>query len=542
VNSGATIVTESIDGLLRTSAGRLSRLDGYPDVKVVLRTDVPRGRVSIISGGGAGHEPAHAGFVGAGLLTAAVSGEIFASPSTEAVLAAIQAISSSAGCLLVVKNYTGDRLNFGLAAERARALGHDVEMVIVADDVALHDIPQPRGIAGTLFVHKIAGAAAESGAPLAEVAALARRVAASIRTIGVSASGVDIPFRAPARAVPNATVEWGLGIHGEPGRESVRLDSVRRLIDRISGELAEALPGSGPVAALINNLGGVSPLEMGIVAGDLLASRLGGRIELVIGPAPLMTSLDMKGFSISVLPLDEEIRAFLTAPSEAGTAWPAARGVDQVSTVALPSGPSAKSFAASANPIMRAVIASACEAVEQARANLDELDAKIGDGDTGSTFATVARRISAELDSLPLAAPADLCARLSQLTSSSMGGSSGALLSVMFAAMSISLAGGSTVGQALADGVAAMERYGGATRGDRTMLDALIPAARVLRDGGSLNEAAAASQTGADSTAELPAARAGRASYVGSEHLVGVTDPGAQAIAVIFRAIGSAVA
>lgn len=174
-NSRETLVTEALDGaILAAGGGRLARLDGYPHIKVLLRRDFDRGRVAVISGGGSGHEPAHAGFVGAGLLTAAIAGEIFASPSVEAVLAGILAVTGPAGCLLIVKNYTGDRLNFGLAAERAKQLGRRVEMVIVADDTALADAAHPRGIAGTLFVHKIAGYLAEAGRPLAEVAAAAR--------------------------------------------------------------------------------------------------------------------------------------------------------------------------------------------------------------------------------------------------------------------------------------------------------------------------------------------------------------------------------
>ncbi|MEL7127895.1 MAG: dihydroxyacetone kinase subunit DhaK, partial [Pseudomonadota bacterium] len=176
VNAKDDLVKEAIDGVLAASGGALARLDGYPHIKVVYRADWNRANVALISGGGSGHEPAHAGFVGPGMLTAAVCGEVFASPSVEAVLAGILAVTGEAGCLLIVKNYTGDRLNFGLAAERARALGRRVEMVVVDDDIALPHLPQPRGVAGTLFVHKIAGALAESGASLDDVTAAARRV------------------------------------------------------------------------------------------------------------------------------------------------------------------------------------------------------------------------------------------------------------------------------------------------------------------------------------------------------------------------------
>jgi len=155
VNSKSTLVTDAVDGLLWSTGERLARLDGYPHIKVVVRGDWDKSKVALISGGGSGHEPAHAGFVGRGMLTAAICGEVFASPSVDAVLAGILAVTGEPGCLLIVKNYTGDRLNFGLAAERARAFGLKVEMVVVDDDIALPDLPQARGVAGTLFVHKM---------------------------------------------------------------------------------------------------------------------------------------------------------------------------------------------------------------------------------------------------------------------------------------------------------------------------------------------------------------------------------------------------
>ena len=193
LNAKENLVTEALDGLLATSGGALARLDGYPHIKVITRADWDKSKVALISGGGSGHEPAHAGFVGPGMLTAAVCGEVFASPSVEAVLAGILAVTGEAGCLLIVKNYTGDRLNFGLAAERARALGRKVEMVVVDDDIALPDLPQPRGVAGTLFVHKITGAMAEAGADLAAVAEAARAVIGKVKSIGMSLDTCTIP-------------------------------------------------------------------------------------------------------------------------------------------------------------------------------------------------------------------------------------------------------------------------------------------------------------------------------------------------------------
>ncbi|HEU4536936.1 MAG TPA: dihydroxyacetone kinase subunit DhaK, partial [Polyangiaceae bacterium] len=157
INDRGSVVTEALEAAVLLGGGRIARLDGFPSIKVVARTDLDRSEVAIVSGGGAGHEPAHVGFVGEGMLSAAVCGEIFASPSVEAVLAGILAVTGPAGCLLIIKNYTGDRLNFGLAAERARALGLAVETVVVADDVAIAGAARPRGLAGTLFVHKVAG-------------------------------------------------------------------------------------------------------------------------------------------------------------------------------------------------------------------------------------------------------------------------------------------------------------------------------------------------------------------------------------------------
>src|SRR6056297_3181388 len=193
INRKEDIVQEAIDGLIATSGGRLVRLDGYPHIRVVLRSDWDRSRVALVSGGGSGHEPAHAGFVGEGMLTAAVCGDVFASPSVDAVLAGILAVTGPAGCLLIVKNYTGDRLNFGLAAERARAFGLNVNMVIVDDDIALPDLPQARGVAGTLFVHKIAGALAEAGSDLDTVTQVAEHVVKHTKSIGMSLDTCTVP-------------------------------------------------------------------------------------------------------------------------------------------------------------------------------------------------------------------------------------------------------------------------------------------------------------------------------------------------------------
>ena len=232
INSRETLVTEAIDGTLRTAGGRLARLDGYPHIKVVVRSDWDKSKVALISGGGSGHEPAHAGFVGQGMLPAAVCGEVFASPSVDAVLAGILAVTGKAGCLLIVKNYTGDRLNFGLAAERARAQGLQVSLVVVDDDIALPDLPQARGVAGTLFVHKIAGALADQGADLATVTQAAERVIGGAVSIGMSLDTCTVPGSPKEDRIGPDMAELGLGIHGEAGIEQVGFSTAKDAMPR----------------------------------------------------------------------------------------------------------------------------------------------------------------------------------------------------------------------------------------------------------------------------------------------------------------------
>ena len=311
--------------------------------------------MALVSGGGSGHEPAHAGFVGRGALTAAVCGEIFASPTVDAVYAAILAVTGDKGCLLIVKNYSGDRLNFGLAAERARAAGLKVEMVIVADDIALEDFAQPRGIAGTLFVHKIAGSAAESGANLETVAAIAARVAGAVKSLGIATTTCSIPGQQAHARLDAGQAELGLGIHGEPGVERIDLPSARAVAELMAKRLGRFIPPSGALALLINNLGGAPDLEMAVFAKAMLETPLGGRAELVVGPARLMTALDMKGVSVSVLPVDAELVDALMSDCDA-PAWPSVHGTRKVEILASIAGARRREEIASDNPQARAML------------------------------------------------------------------------------------------------------------------------------------------------------------------------------------------
>ncbi|MES0064820.1 dihydroxyacetone kinase subunit DhaK [Mesorhizobium sp. M0074] len=537
-NRRDTIVTEALDGFLGTTgAGDLARLDGYPEIKVILRADWDKTKVAVISGGGAGHEPAHAGFVGIGMLTAAVSGDIFASPSVEAVLAAIRAVTGPTGCLLIVKNYTGDRLNFGLAAEKARAEGFRVEMVIVADDIALPDIAQPRGVAGTLFVHKIAGHLSEAGIDLATVAAAARAAAADIVSLGISLSSCSIPGQSHEERFGADDAELGLGIHGEPGVERIAVQSAERLVAIMSERLAARLDPVSDYALLINNLGSVPPLEMLLVANAVLASPLAQKVTLTIGPGQLMTALNMNGFSLSLIRLDASREAALRAPV-GPHAWLPARAVRQASVVpmAKAAGPNNASKASQDARTDRLVVA-VCDRLISLEGALNGLDAKAGDGDTGSTVAAGARSVLGRIATLPLADPAATLAAVGDILSASMGGSSGVLLSIFFTAAALALESGETLPKALLAGLDRMSFYGGARVGDRTMIDALEPALRAL-DRGSLEDAAVAAQRGAEATAAMRKAKAGRSAYIGSQ-LDGVVDPGAFAVAEVFTALAA---
>ena len=534
INAKENLVVDSIDGVLRASGGaKLARLDGYPGIKVVLRTDHSPSKVAIIAGGGSGHEPAHAAFVGPGLLTAAVCGEVFSSPSVDAVFAAIMAVTGKAGCLVIFKNYTGDRLNFGLAAEKARALGKKVEIVIVKDDIALPNIIQPRGIAGVVFVEKIAGHYAAKGWPLAKVAAVAQRAADGLVSLGVALTSCTLPGIGREDRIPSGKAELGLGIHGEPGVELVDFADAKKSVSEIADRLFKKVKRASSYALLINNLGSTTPLEMGLIANEVLKGKHAKKIKLVCGPAALVTSLDMHGFSFSLLPLTPEFEVALKSPASA-LVWPGVRTVENPKVIKLPAAMKTKAVRSSKNPELAALLTKACDILISAEATLNTLDAKAGDGDTGSTVATAARSLKASIGKLPLADRAAFFTAASDSFTRSMGGSSGVLMAFFFAAA------GSAKGSwqnALQAGLAKMMEYGGAKLGDRTMIDALLPALDVLAKGGDAAAAAKAARAGANATQKMTRAKAGRASYVSEANLAGVTDPGAEAVALLFEGL-----
>ncbi|MGC0782262.1 dihydroxyacetone kinase subunit DhaK [Pantoea agglomerans] len=537
MNKKDDLVDSALDGMIYASPWRnLVRLQVDPRIRIVMRNDWQKQQVALISGGGSGHEPAHVGFIGKGMLTAAVCGDVFASPSVDAVYNAIINITGEAGCLLIVKNYTGDRLNFGLAAEKARKAGFSVNMVIVGDDVALPDNPQPRGVAGTLLVHKVAGFVAERGDDLAAVTEAAEAASRAIATMGVALSSCHLPDEQTGQRVPDGSVEMGLGIHGEPGVDVMQTQNSQQIVQHL---LEKGMPGNDqPRALLVNNLGGMSALEMSLVTRDLIESPLSRGSDYLIGPAPLMTALDMKGFSVTAMTLTPLFEEAICAPVEV-TGWVQAVKIAPLQPVNATKEATAHPAQPSDNPTVAAFVNSICETLIASESELNKLDAQVGDGDTGSTFAAGARQIQRECadNQLPLNALPDLLAVTGERLATVMGGSSGVLMAIFFTAAAQQLAEGDALPAALQQGLEKMKQYGGAQPGDRTLIDALQPAIEALVAGKSLAEAADAAQQGSDATASMGKAKAGRSSYLNSTNLNGVSDPGAVAVARVFAAL-----
>ncbi|WP_448310683.1 dihydroxyacetone kinase subunit DhaK [Pantoea sp. PGP6] len=539
MNKKDDLVDSALDGMIYASPwGNLVRLAVAPRIRIVMRKEWQKQQVALISGGGSGHEPAHVGFIGKGMLTAAVCGDLFASPSVDAVYNAIINLTGDAGCLLIVKNYTGDRLNFGLAAEKARKAGFKVNMVIVGDDVALPDNPQPRGVAGTLLVHKVAGFVAERGDDLAAVTAAAESASQAIASMGVALSSCHLPDEQSGQRVPEGSVEMGLGIHGEPGVDVLKTQNSEQIVQHLLEKVMQKGDPQQPRALLVNNLGGMSALEMSLVTRDLIASSLSQQVSYLIGPAPLMTALDMKGFSVTSMTLTPLFEQALCAPVEV-TGWVKAIKLSELQPVSAEQQVTEHTATPSENPAVARIVNSICETLIASESELNQLDAQVGDGDTGSTFAAGARQIQRECadNQLPLNALPDLLAVTGERLATVMGGSSGVLMAIFFTAAAQQLAEGDALPAALQQGLEKMKQYGGAQQGDRTLIDALQPAIEAMVAGKSLAEVAAAAQQGSDATATMGKAKAGRSSYLNSDNLNGVPDPGAVAVARVFAAL-----
>ncbi|TKV71379.1 dihydroxyacetone kinase family protein [Rhizobium sp. AU243] len=557
INDPATVVRDMLEGVVALSPATIL----LADENVVIRSGllVPeKRRVAVLSGGGSGHEPAHAGYVGAGMLTVAVAGDVFTSPSTDAVLAGIRAAAGPAGALVIVKNYTGDRLNFGLAAELARAEGIPVEIVVVADDVALKDtVPDDRrrGIAGTVLVHKLAGAAAEQGLPLQEVARIAREAAGKLSSMGISLGSCTLPaVGTPGFVLGDAEIEVGLGIHGEQGVRRMSIASADELVKLVL-ETIEAdgrLKSGDRVALLVNGLGSTPPMELAVVARSAV-TRLEAKGVVVerAWAGTFLSALDMPGFSLSVMHVDGAMLNLMDAPTDAG-AWPRGGAVNR--NRVLPSAGVEKSMTAeiritAAGERLRSAAERVARALIAAEPILTQLDSVTGDGDLGTSMVRGAEAILALLGESFADVSGGLMAMANAMRKA-IGGSSGPFYATGLMRASRHLAGiekptAQQMAEAFVAAVLAVSELGGAKPGDRTMIDALHPAAEAFRDklaaGASADvawrSASAAGIAGAEATTSMKP-RLGRASYLG-ERAIGHPDAGAVAVSIWLEAIGN---
>ncbi|WP_019153555.1 dihydroxyacetone kinase subunit DhaK [Robertmurraya massiliosenegalensis] len=321
INDPDLVVQDMLKGLV---AAYPSSFKLVPNTTVIVRKDAPvTGKVGLVSGGGSGHEPAHAGYVGEGMLDAAVCGEVFTSPTPDQIFEAIKAVDGGAGVFLVIKNYTGDVMNFEMAAELAQAEGIEVEHVIVNDDVAVEDssfTTGRRGIAGTIFVHKMAGAKAQSGGSLQEVKTVAEKVVANVRSMGMALSPCTVPAAGkPSFELAENEMEVGMGIHGEPGTERKAIATADEIATELTQKVLDDmnLSSGDEVAVMINGLGSTPEMELYIVNGKVneILNEKGIQIyQTFVGE--YMTSLEMAGCSVTLLKLDEELKELLDAESK----------------------------------------------------------------------------------------------------------------------------------------------------------------------------------------------------------------------------------
>ena len=327
INRPEDAVKEELEGI---AAAHADRLRVHTGLNYIVRADAPvRGKVAIVSGGGSGHEPMHGGFVGMGMLDAACPGEVFTSPTPDQMLDAAKAVNGGAGVLSIVKNYTGDVMNFEMAAELARGEGIEVEQVVIDDDVAVKDslyTAGRRGVGATVLAEKICGAAAEQRRPLPDVAGVCRKVNANARSMGMALTSCTVPMAGkPTFELGADEMEIGIGIHGEPGRERRKLAPAHEIVEALATAVVEDLPFScgDEALAFVNGMGGTPLMELYVVYNELHKLLEGRGIAItrnLIGS--YITSLDMAGCSITLLRLDDELTALWDAPvNTTGLRW-----------------------------------------------------------------------------------------------------------------------------------------------------------------------------------------------------------------------------
>jgi dihydroxyacetone kinase len=503
-----------------------------------------------------------------------VCGQVYSSPTRDAIYSTIASLSSS-DVLLIVKNYTGDKLNFGLAAQMAQTtLGKKIEIVTVADDVALLDSKTitigARGIAGVVLVHKILGAASASGLSLSDLKSLGDLISGGVKTFGVSLSSCNLPSsKNPMFEMPEGTMEIGLGIHGEKGLGSQPRETADSIVETLLQKLCQHIPApesNTPLAIMMNNLGSTTNMELAVLSRatiQRLSSQGYNITRFYVGQ--FLTAMETAGISISVLPVDDKILGYLDAPSEMSVSFGPGK-IDISDYLYEPSSPShltsssSDSSADSSSKLLKLpviirgpessdscaqisnAIRKVCSMLQSQADYLTDLDSKVGDGDLGTNLSIASADVLRLLPSWNSTHPATLLTTLAFQLGTSLGGTSGPLYSVFFLNMANAIASiengqldaKAWVNAALS-GSNGISSLGGANPGDRTMMDALLPAIEALKSSADLSKASIAASEGSNKTSEM-IPRKGRSSYL-QERALGVVDPGSAAVALIFQEI-----
>ncbi|KAK6333356.1 hypothetical protein TWF718_011170 [Orbilia javanica] len=538
--------------------------------KVIYNSSGKTDKVLLISGGGSGHEPAHAGFVGNGMLDIAVAGDIFASPSAAQILVGLKAIKGSKGTLMIVKNYTGDKLNFGLAAQKARSEGQEVSVVFVNEDASLNaeSLVGRRGLAGTVFVHKIAGAAASRGLELSEVTRIAQKVADNVTTVGVSLDRCSVPGRSGQEGLGSGELEYGMGIHNEPGVLRANLTDLSSVVSKVLSYLLSdtspvALNKNDSIAVLINNLGGLSVLELNVIAEEVLKWLSNAPQQFKIARkyvGTFMTSLDGPGFSITLLKADQETLGLLDDPTEV-QAWPkqftSKEDTPAESRITQYSPPKkaayqAKSHLFVAPETLTGVSSALLAKIIAEEPTITRYDTLVGDGDCGTTLLKGVTSINdafnnGKVDTTDLSTTFE---SIAEIVESSMGGTSGAIYGIFLNAFVNNLRNSKEGGlkailqQSLSGALQELCTFTLARKGHRTLMDTLIPFVETFEQTGDLDKAVEEGGKGCEETKKMEA-KLGRASYVSAEQVEkdgGVMDPGALGLKCILEVLGKELA
>ncbi|MFB4329378.1 dihydroxyacetone kinase subunit DhaK [Paenibacillus sp. CR_12] len=580
MNKPETLVREMCNGLVLAHP----ELAFDPKYKVISKKEINQGKVTLISGGGSGHEPAHAGFVGTGMLDAAVCGDVFASPSQIEVYQAIRSSASDKGTLLIIKNYSGDIMNFKNAAHLAGEDGIEVDYVKVDDDIAVEDSLYTvgrRGVAGTVLVHKVAGAAAEAGLSLPEVKEAAQHAINHVRSIGFAFSSCTVPAKGtPTFQIEDGEMEYGVGIHGEPGIRREKAVPADELAQRMVTSLLDNLElddaSNAEVAVLINGFGG-TPLQELYLLNNSVTRELTARNKRVFKGfvGNYMTSIDMAGASVTIMKLDETLKKWLSAPCDtpALTVKGAFEPVNYTEVIPQEKSEGTVSYKNNTDAAAAVIknnrlslqnivylIDQMSEVIIENEVPFCELDAHAGDGDFGMSVAKGFKQLKSEWNDLlthHLRDIGDFLDACSMIIMEHCGGASGPIWGSAFRSASkyagqkqeLSVHEVAEMMQAVVKGIqdTGERSFGrGAVVGDKTLIDALVPFADAWMQSGEQGEdmkpaaikAAEAAVLGAQKTADI-VARMGRAGTVG-ERSIGYPDAGAYALGVIFTELAKA--